>query len=414
MNQQMRKMLIVSVVIFGGLFAFNIIKGLIIKHFFANYIPPAVTVSSAVATERAWNPVIHAVGDFKAINGVEINTEVAGIVADLHFNSGQYVEKDSLLIDLDDSVEQATLQFNQADLILQKINYQRQTELHKKGATPSSSLDEAQAKLMQAQANVEKTTAEINHKHIKAPFAGRLGLRQVNLGQYITPGQTEIVTLQSLDPLYLRFHLPEQLINQIHINQPITFTVEQTPHLRFAGEITAISSKVDTKTHNVEVQALLVNCPTSALSAPEKSSLVTMKKNPFDSKPTIRCSTILNNKNKISDFNFVPGMFASINIELPPIPNVIVVPSTAISYSLYGNSVFVIEKDKSNKDLLVVKRVFIKTGEEKGNYTVITSGLKSGQLVVSSGELKLENGTRVVINNDIQLDTTPDLTKIGQ
>jgi membrane fusion protein (multidrug efflux system) len=414
MNKPRRYMLIGLSIVFGGLLAYNMIKDFLVKRFFAHYKPPAVTVSSVVAVSRNWYPVIQSVGDFRAINGVEISSEVSGKIVNIYFKSGQFVEKDTPLIDLDDSVEKATLQFNQADLVLQGINYKRQTELLKKGATPSSSVDQAHATLMQSQANVEKTQAQINLKHIKAPFSGRLGIRQVNLGQYITPGQTDIVTLQSVDPLYLRFHVPEQLLNRLHVHQPITFIVEQSRHFQFTGEINAISSKIDNKTHNIELQARLANCPEEAMIAPEKSSLVSVTNRPFDTKPTVICNTESNTRNKITSFNFVPGMFASIQIEESPTPNVVVVPTTAISYGLYGNAVFVIDKDKHDPQIMHVHRQFVKTGEQKGNYTVIVSGIKAGQEVVSSGELKLENGTRVVINNSIQLDENPDLDKIGQ
>lgn len=414
MNKRMRNMVIALAVVFGGILVFNLFKAFMIKRFFANYEPPAVTVSSVVATTRDWSPSISAVGNFEAINGVEINSEVAGKIVALHFDSGQFVFKDTALIDLNDSVEKATLQFNQADLALQGINYKRQLDLLKRGATPSSSVDEAHAKLEQAQANADKTQALINQKHIKAPFSGRLGIRQVNLGQYVTPGQTEIVTLQSMDPLYLKFHLPEQRIKDLHLDQGITFSVEQSPNVLFEGKITAINSKIDTNTHNIEIQAQLFNCPVSAITSPETSPLVTIEKRPFTTKPIIVCNTKLNTDSKTTEFNFVPGMFARIEIEQPPIHDQIVLPSTAISYSLYGNSVFVIEKDKSDPSILRVNRVFIKTGDQKGNYTVIRSGVKAGQIVVSSGELKLQNGTRVVINNTIKLDETADLKKIGQ
>ena len=414
MNKRMRNMMIALAVVFGGILVFNLFKAFMLKRFFASYKPPAVTVSSVVATMRDWNPSINAVGNFVAINGVEINSEVSGKIVALHFDSGQFVFKDTPLVDLNDSVERATLQFNQADLALQSINYKRQLDLLKLGATPSSSVDQSHAKLMEAQAIVDKTQALINLKHIKSPFSGLLGIRQVNLGQYVTPGQTDIVTLQSMDPLYLKFHLPEQRINDLHLNQAITFSVEQSPNELFEGRITAINSKIDTNTHNIELQALLFNCPASATQSPEKSPLVTIKKRPFTTRRIVVCNTNLNTDNKITEFNFFPGMFARIEIEQPPIHDVIALPSTAISYSLYGNSVFVIEKGKSDPSILQVKRVFIKTGDQKGNYTVIRSGVKAGQVVVSSGELKLQNGTRVVINNTIKLDETPDLKKIGQ
>ncbi len=418
MKKRMTIMVITLIVVFGGIIAFNLIKGFMIKRFFAHYEPPAVSVSSATTTARNWDPRIAAVGNFVAINGVDVNSQASGNVVAIQFSSGQYIEKDKPLIDIDDSIDQATLKYNQAELALQELNYKRQLDLSKRGATSMSSLDESKAKLLQAQANVEKTQATIGQKHLVAPFSGQLGIRQIDLGQFITPGQTAIVTLQSMDPMFLEFYLPEQLMDRLHLNQAITFTVEQNPKVRFAGKITAINAKIDTNTHNIQVQASLPNCPSKALKDPAHSSLIKIRKQANNDKPIIECNSELNTKNKIEQYTFVPGMFASIEVNQPPIPEVVVLPSTAISYTLYGNSVFTIEKesekDNDGHDIFRVKRVFVSTGDQQGNYTMITKGLKPGQLVVGSGELKLQDGTRVSINNDVKLPDTDDLSQIGQ
>jgi membrane fusion protein (multidrug efflux system) len=332
----------------------------------------------------------------------------------IHFQSGQYIKENEPLIDIDDSVDLAILKSNQSELALQEINYKRQSDLAKQGATSSSSVDEARAKFLEAQAGVEKTQATLRQKHILAPFSGHLGIRNVNLGQYITPGQTAIVTLQSMDPLYLQFHLPEQLLDRLHVNQGVIFSVEQNPNLLFTGHITAINSKVDVNTHNIEVQATLPNCPSSAIKKPSSSSLVKVLKKTSDGKTLVSCNTALNTKNKITHFNFIPGMFATIGIEQPVIPNVVVLPTTAISYSLYGDSVYLIEKDKANKDILVVKRALVTTGDQQSNNTVITEGVKAGQQVVAAGELKLQNGTRVTINNSVRLDEVENPKSLGE
>lgn len=420
MKKRMIVMIIALSVVFGGIMSFNLFKAHMMKRFFAHYEPPAVTVSSVTAVERSWEPAIAAVGNFVAMNGVDVNSEASGNVVAIHFDSGQFVAKDKPLIDIDDTVDQATLKFNQSELTLQQINFKRQEDLFKRGATPISSLDAAKAKLVQAQADVEKTEAIIRQKHIAAPFSGQLGIRQVNLGQYITPGQTSIVTLQSMDPLFLEFYLPENLLKRLHLNQKITLSVEQSPGLLFEGKITAINSKVDINTHNILVQATVPNCPVKALTNPLHSSLITAKKQKYDNKLLITCDSNLNISNKVVEFNFIPGMFAAIEVEQPKIPNVVVLPTTAISYSLYGNSVYVIKKDEEStkdqdgKDILRVKRVFVTTGDQQGNYTVIKSGVKAGDMVVSSGELKLQNDTRVVINNDVVLKDTMDLSTLSE
>lgn len=403
MKKRMTIMLLALAIVFGGLIAYNLIKELLIKRFFSHFEPPAVTVSSVVAKKRDWNPYIHSVGSFVAINGVNVNSQAPGNVVAIHFHSGQFAEANQPLIDIDDSIDQAVQKSNQAELTLQQINFQRQTDLFKRGASAISSLDAARAKLLQAQAAVEKTEAAIKQKHIKTPFAGQLGIRQIDLGQYIMQGQTSIVSLQSMDPLYLKFYLPEQLLHLLHINQVIYFSVEQNPDLLFEGKISAINSKVDTKSHNVQVQATLANCPADAMKDPSHSLLIKLTKRAADGKTVVHCDSKLNEKNKIEHFNFIPGMFADIEVEQPVINNSIVLPTTSISYSLYGNSIYIIEKDSKQKDALVVKRVFVSTGDQQGNYTIIKSGVKEGQLVVHSGELKLQNGTRVTINNQVEL-----------
>ena len=233
MKKRMTIMVIALLVVFGGIIAFNLIKGLMIKRYFAHFELPSIAVSSVMAKEQNWEPWIGAVGNFVAINGVDVNSQSSGKVVAIHFNSGQFLQKDQPLIDIDDSVEQATLSYNQADLVLQDINYKRQIDLSKRGATSASSVDEAKAKMLQAQANVDKTQALIRQKHITTPFAGQLGIRKINLGEYITPGQTAIVALQLMDPLYLEFYVPEQLLGHLSLNQTITFSVEQNPGLRF-------------------------------------------------------------------------------------------------------------------------------------------------------------------------------------
>lgn len=420
MKKRLTIMAIALLVVFGGIIGFNLFKAFMIKRFFANYQPPAVSVASAVAKEVDWLPTINAVGNFVAINGVDVGSQASGNVIKIDFDSGQFVDKNAPLISINDSIDQAVLKFNQSDLALKTLSYKRQSDLFKRGATPISSVDEAKATLDQAQAKVEQTQAQINQKHITAPFAGRLGIRQVNLGQFINPGQTIIVSLQSLDPLYLQFYLPEQLYKKVHPEQSITFSLEEFPNTLFEAKVSAINSKVDLNTHNVLVQGTLANCPANAIKNPGKSSLVKTRQEPGGTKTIISCDTNLNTSNHVQNYAFVPGMFAAIAIDQKARPHTIIVPSTAISYSLYGNSVYLIEKDKEGKknpdgsDILSVNRVFVTTGEQRGNYTVIKKGVKAGQLVVSAGEIKLQNGTPVTINNNVRLNDTSNPDLLGQ
>jgi membrane fusion protein (multidrug efflux system) len=409
MKKRMTLMIIGLCIVFGGLLAFNVIKQLMMRYYFSHYQPPAVTVSSVTAVSKNWEPHLHAVGNFSAVNGVNVNSQASGNVVAIHFESGEFIEADQPLIDIDDRVEQATLKFNHAELSLKKVNHERQIDLLQHNATAHATVDESKAQLLEAEANVEKTLALIQQKHIRSPFAGQLGLREINLGEYITPGKTSIVTLQSLDPLYIDFYIPEQVVGKLHIHQTVTASLQQYPDLLFSGKITAINAKADLQTHNVKVQATFPNCPAEALLDPTHSAQVSTKKTHDQQETLVLCDRSLNAQNKISHYAFIPGMFASMNIEQPPIPNVVVLPSTAISYSLYGNSVFIIEKnnaknpEEADKDALFVRRVFVSTGEQQGNETIITQGISAGQQVVSTGELKLQNGTRIRVNNDIHL-----------
>lgn len=412
-HKRYRFLLILFVVIlFGALIFYNFFRTWMMQRYFANYTPPPVSVSAVKAQKKDWTPYLESVGNFTAIQGVEVNSQAAGNVVNIHFDSGQYLEKGSPLIDLDDAVEQATLKFNQAELVLRKINYERQSNLLKRNATPTSSVDAARASLAEGEADVEKTMALIQQKHITAPFSGKVGIRLVNLGQYITPGQTGLVALQSLDPLFFNFYLPEQMSHRIHLNQAITFRVDAFPNFIFEGQLTAINSKIDTNTHNLLIQATIPNCPAAILQGPPKNATLFQSKKDENTKLVrISCKTEWNKKNKVQDFAFIPGMFASISIAEEKIPNVVVLPSTAISYSLYGNSVFLIEeKDK----VLKARRVYIETGDSHGNEIIIKKGVQAGQTVVSTGELKLDNDVSVKINNSIILKDISDPDKLGQ
>lgn len=419
LKKRMRVMIIALSIIFGGIIGFNYFKAFMIKRFFRSFEMPAVTVSSVTAKMTNWQPNLEAIGTVIAINGVEINSETAGKVVKIHFESGQLVNENAPLVDLEDSIEQAELKFSQANLALKQINYQRQESLLKKGATPSSSVDEAKASLEQAQSDIEKISTFIRQKHITAPFSGKLGIRQVNLGEYLSPGQSKIVTLQSLDPLYLEFFLPEQNLKKIHVGQKILFRVDEAPGLLFTGKLSAIDAKVDTNTHNIRVQATIANCPQSALQNPNQDQTIQLHRDNSTGSLIMTCDTEKNTQHKIQNFAFTPGLFASLDIEQPSSPNTLILPSTAISYSLYGNSVFIIspsahEKDEQGHPVLRVKRVFVTTGEQRGNFTVIKSGIKAHDLIVSTGELKLKNGTRVVINNDLKMNMTETPVELSE
>ena len=416
MTRRMRITCLILLIVFGGLIGYNLIKKMASQYFFAHYQRPAVTVSSAIAEKKDWQPKLSLIGSFVAVHGVDVNTESPGKVVMVHFESGDFAAENAPLVDLEYSVEQAALKFNLADLSLRKINYQRELDLIKKNATAQSSVDDAKARLFQAEANVEKTQAEINLKHIKAPFAGQLGIRQINLGQYVEAGRTNIVSLQSLDPIYLDINIPEQYVDSIHLGQAVEFSVEQNPGIVFHGSLSALNSKIDDRTHTLQIQVKIANCPLTNPERLKQKNLFKSIQRRADQQLDVVCDSALNVSNQITQFNFIPGMFASVEVGLPLIRDSIMIPSTAISYSLYGDSVFLIQqvKDDKGKEQLKVKRVFISTSGSSGLYTAVNKGIKAGDRLVSAGELKLQDGTSVEIDNSLTLPTHPNINELGE
>jgi len=365
---QLKKYMLVMVLIlllgFGGLFA-----GRFILIFFAmNHFgaPPPPTISAAYAKEETWQPFLSAVGHLKASDGVKVSSELPGKIEKIYFKAGQTVEKDSPLVKLDDRTAQEELKSLEAQLKLAQITYKRISKLYTKRAISKSSLDEAQAKLQEAEAMAGKTKVLIDLKLIKAPFTGKIGISDINVGEYISAG-TALVNLQALNILHADFSLPEQNLNKLQVGQTVMLTTDVYPKEQFKGKISAMDSTVDPKTHNIRVRALVPN----------------------------------------SNTRLYPGLFVNVRVILPAEIKVITVPQTSISYSLYGDAIFVIEakgKDKKGNPILNVSRHYVKVGERRGNRIAIISGIKAGDHVVTSGQLKLQNNMRITINNRVNPD----------
>lgn len=326
------------------------------------------TVSDEAAKQEIWQPDFTSVGNLAPVQGADISNQVAGNVVAVNFESGQHVNKGQLLVQLDDSNERAELQGYQAQEKLAELNDQRAHQLFSKHLVSKSDVDTADNNLQQAQSNVANTRANIAKKAIHAPFSGYAGIRNVNIGQYIPQG-TDIVTLQALHHMYASFTLPEQALPNLAPQQKVTVTVDAYPNQTFTGEINAIDSKVDPETHNVRVQALIAN-PKQELRA---------------------------------------GMFANIRVSAGSPQKLVTIPKSAVTYSLYGDSVFVVTPDKDDKDAqgkpaLKVTEVFIKLGEDRGTRVAVTEGVKPGDMIVTSGMQKLHTGATVQIDNSV----TPD------
>jgi membrane fusion protein (multidrug efflux system) len=360
---------LVVVAAVGGLGA---VKALQIRTLIASaktMVPPPETVSSAVAREDKWQDTLSAIGSVTAAQGVNIAAEASGSVVEIAFESGASVAKGDLLVRLDTSSEEAQLRALEAQAELARLNALRVRELRAGNTVSQSELDSAEASLKQALANADAVRAAIAKKTIRAPFAGRLGIRQVNLGEYVEAGKTGIVSLQSLDTVFVEFSLPQQTLSQLKTGLQIRLATDAYPDRQFMGELTSLNPDLDAATRSVRLQATLAN----------KEQLLR------------------------------PGMFAKVEVLLPGDQNVLVIPATAVLSAPYGDSVFLIEASTNAAGGLVARQQFVRTGRVRGDFISIQSGLKTGDKVVRSGMFKLRNGVSVVENNEIvpKADTSP-------
>jgi membrane fusion protein, multidrug efflux system len=325
-----------------------------------------VVVSDAPTRQVTWKPYFTSVGNLTPVQGVDVSNQLAGNVTGIYFQSGTEVHKGQLLVQLDDSSQRAQLIGFQAQVQLAQVNYQRARELIKQHLIAKSDLDTAENNLKQAQSNLKNDQSAIDKLAIRAPFSGEIGIRNVNLGQYLAAG-TSIATLQSLGTLYVQFGLPEQNLAALAKGQHVEVTVDAYPGKVFNGELSAINSAVDANTHNVTLQATIHN-PEHLLRS---------------------------------------GMFANVQVYAGKPQTVLTVPTSAVDYSLYGSSVFIVKqdgKDTDGKPILKVTQQFVTTGQERDGRVAITKGLQTGDIVVTAGQQKLQNGMQVEINNSINVD----------
>lgn len=367
MNKRMMWMLIGTGIVFGGVFGMKWFGGKMMNQYFDNMPMPPAVVSSATAKSENWAASLSGVGTVVASNGADVTTESGGIIAALHFESGARVKKGDLLVTLSAGTERADLARLQAQADLAKSEFARLERLYKLDAISKSELDRAQADLSAARAGADAQRAKLAQKQIRAPFSGQLGIRQVNVGQYLSAG-TPIVSLQAINPVFVDFTLPEQNQAAVQNGQTVSVVVDSQPGRTFSGVISAIEPMMDSKTRNFKVRARFDNV----------------------------------------DEALRPGLFARASIGLAKTASVVTIPQTSVSYNPYGNSVYVVQsvkgKDADGKvtDELVVRRRFIKTGETRGDLVVVTDGLKAGEQVATSGLLKLQNDSKVKINNTVQ------------
>jgi membrane fusion protein, multidrug efflux system len=356
-------LLILAVGVCGGIVWFNFFRAQMIAGFFATMKAPAQTVSAAEVKAREWTPGISAIGTIRAENGVELAVQIGGVVREVNLKPNKQFAKGEILVQLDDAVERADLFDVKAAVSLNEQNLERAAALRARGSGTEVAHDQAQAQLATARSRMARLEATIDQKALKAPFDGVAGISRVDVGQYLQPG-TVVATFQDLSRMKVDFTIPEQLASQLKLGQAVTFALAEGDW-SMAGNIIGIDARVDAKTRLVSVQAAI-----------------------SDSKGR----TVL------------PGQFIRVRVELPPQPNVLTVPQTAVVSSLYGDYVFVIEADaQDGQSREVAQQVFVKVGRRDGGVSEILSGLKPGQKVVASGQNKLQSGTSVKINNSIDI-----------
>ncbi len=334
----------------------------------AAFQPPPEAVTTVIAEQERWPSTLSAIGTMEAVRGVTVSADLAGIVDDILFESGQPVREGQMLVVLDTRQEQAQMAAAEAQRVLARLNFNRMQELLDQKVVSKAEYDSATAESRQAEARVGEIRAAIERKTIRAPFAGILGIRQVNKGQYLTGGGP-VVSLQSLNPIYVNFGVPQQAIAQVHAGRDVRVTTENLANAAFAGRVTAIDSIVDQTTRNVQVQATLPN----------------------------------------PDGKLRPGMFVQAQIALGADQRVVALPASAISYAPYGDSVFVVAdmKDDKGHGYRGVRQQFVKLGPARGDQIAVVSGINPGDEVVTSGVFKLRNGAAVQINNTVKPGNNP-------
>jgi len=357
-------MLAIVGLLFGGIFGYHAWKAHMLKKSMAGMQMPPVTVTAMKAELQSWQPQLKAVGSLRAMRGVDVTSEISGLVRTLHFKSGDDVKAGQLLVQLNADADIAQLHSLEAAAELAGTVYIRDRKQFDVQAISQATLDADAADLKSKRAQVAQQAALVDKKTIRAPFAGRLGISTVNPGQYINPGD-KIVTLQSLESIFCDFLLPQQELSRISLGQKVIVTSDTFPGRNFDGRITAINPQVDASTRNFQAEATLAN----------------------------------------PKHELLPGMYVSVEIQAGSMERHLTLPQTAVTYNPYGDTAFIVEESgrgSDGKPILTVRQTFITVGSSRGDQIAILKGIKEGEVVVTSGQIKLKNGSMVVINNQVQ------------
>lgn len=364
MIKRMLIMLTIVGLVLGGVFWFINFKGRMIKQFMTTQGEPVQTVSTLTASNQDWLPQLQAVATLDAVQGIELSSEIAGIVSAIYFKQGDHVALNAPLLQLRLNEDNAKLAALNATVALARVTYQRALAQAQIQTISRQALDLEKANLQIAEANLTQQQALIAKKTINAPFAGQIGIRQVDVGQYLKDG-TPIATLQDLDTLFADFYVPQQNLALLKLGQTINVHIDAFPKQTFTGSISVINPKVEASTRNVLIRAIL--------------------KNP--------------------KHNLLPGMYVTVRINTGSALRYITLPRSAITFNPYGATVFLVQgasKDQQGQTKLIAKQTFVTTGETRGDQIAVLSGVKEGDTVVTSGQIKLHNGSPVQINNSVQ------------
>ncbi len=375
MRKRMLIMLIGVGILFGGIFGYHFIKNMMVKKYMSSMGAPPVTVATMKVKTENWQQTTQATGSLRAIQGVDVTTEIAGLITSIEFKPGSQVKKGDLLIQLNADTEIAQLEALQASEQLAQITYNRDKAQFAIQAVSQATVDADVANLKNLQAQVEQQRTVIEKKSIRAPFSGRLGISYVNPGQYLNPGD-KIVTLQTLNPIYVDFYLPQQTLNSVTKGLSVKLTSDTYPGKTYTGKITTINPLVDVATRNVQMEA-----------------------------------TVANPKNEL-----IPGMFTNVEITTGKPKAYLTVPKTAIAFNPYGEIAYLVQEktDKDGKKNLFAQQTFVDVGASRGDQISVLRGLKDGETIVVSGQHKLKNGSLLMINNTTMPSDNPNPTSVDK
>ena len=373
MKKRMVIMLVAVAILLGGIVGFNLFKGYMMQKYMASAPIPPATVSAMTADYQQWQPQLSAVGTLRAVRGVDVTTEVAGLVRSIEFKSGEEVKAGQVLVQLNADSDVAQLHALEAAADLASTVYERDKAQLAAEVISKAQVDTDAADLKSKRAQVAQQAALVEKKTLRAPFAGKLGITTVNPGQYLNAGD-KVVTLQTIDPIYIDFNLPQQQLPQISLGQKVSLSADAYAGTTFEGKINAINPRVDANTRNVQIEATVPNARRQLL----------------------------------------PGMFATVKVNSGDEQRYLTLPQTALTYNPYGSTVFVIKpsdkKDDKGNAVLTAQQVFVTPGPTRGDQVAILKGVDPGAQIVTSGQVKLKNGMPVVVNNAVQPANSPNPT----